>query len=81
VKIKEAYDDIEKGVRGYKVASIESGAVCLTCQLIAGKLVWKNQPTQVSGFVVDLTGKCVEGLQMNWVKYLVNQLDIDCREA
>jgi hypothetical protein len=41
----------------------------------------KNRPTQVSGFVVDLAGKCAEGLQMNWVKYLVNQLEIDCREA
>jgi hypothetical protein len=68
-------------VRGYKVASIESGAVCLACQLIAGKLVHKNQPTQVSGFVVDLAGKCAEGLQMNWSKYLVNQLEIDYREA
>jgi hypothetical protein len=80
-KIKEAYGDVEKGARGYKVASIESGAVCLACQLIAGKLVCKNRPTQVSGFVVDLAGKCAEGLQMNWVKYLVNQLEIDCREA
>jgi hypothetical protein len=24
---------------------------------------------------------CAEGLQMNWVKYLVNQLELDCREA
>jgi hypothetical protein len=22
-------------------------------------------------------GKCVEGIQMNWVKYLVNQLELD----
>jgi hypothetical protein len=47
-KIKEAYGNVEKGTRGYKVASIESGAVCLTCQLIAGKMVRKNRPTQVS---------------------------------
>jgi hypothetical protein len=75
--IKEAYGDVEKGERGYKIASIESGVVCLSYQLIAGKLVCKNQPTQVSGFVVDLTGKCTEGIQMNWEKYLVNQLEID----
>jgi hypothetical protein len=68
-------------VRGYKVASIESGTVRLACQLIAGKLVRKNQPTKVSCFVVDLTGKCVEGLQMNWVKYLVNQLEIDLQRS
>jgi hypothetical protein len=55
--------------------------VRLACQLIAGKPVRKNRPTQVTGFVVDLAGKCVEGLQMNWVKYLVNQLELDCYEV
>jgi hypothetical protein len=55
--------------------------VHLTFQLIAGKLVWKNRPTQVIGFVVDLVGKCVEGLQMKWEKYLVNQLYQDYRKA
>jgi hypothetical protein len=33
------------------------------------------------GFIVDLAGKCMEGLQMNWVSYLVNQLERDCHEA
>jgi hypothetical protein len=72
---------VEKGKRGYKVASIQNGAVCLACQLIIGKLVRKNRPTQVTGFVVDLMGKCVEGLQMNWASYLVNQLEKDFRKA
>jgi hypothetical protein len=55
--------------------------VCLAYQLIVGKLVLKNRPTQVTRFIVDLTGKCAEGLQMNWARYLVNQLEIDCREV
>jgi hypothetical protein len=76
-RIKEDYGDVEKGKRGYKVASIQDGAVCLACQLIAGKLVRKNRPTQVTGFVVDLAGKCVEGMQMNWASYLVNELEKD----
>jgi hypothetical protein len=80
-KIKDTYGDVEKGTRGYKVASIQSGTVHLACQLIARKLVRKNRPTQVTDFVVDLAGKCAEGLQMNWVKYLVNQLELDYREA
>jgi hypothetical protein len=80
-EIKDTYDDVEKGKRGYKVASIQNGIVRLSCQLIAGKLVRKNRPTQVTGFVVDLAGKCMEGLQMNWEKYLVNQLDQDFCEA
>jgi hypothetical protein len=47
-KIKDTYGDVEKGTRGYKVASIQSGTVHLACQLIAGKLVRKNRPTQVT---------------------------------
>jgi hypothetical protein len=72
---------VEKGKRGYKVASIQDGAVCLACQLIAVKLVRRNRPTQVTCFVVDLAGKCVEGMQMNWVSYLVNELEKHCHEA
>jgi hypothetical protein len=71
-RIKDTYGDVEKGTRGYKVACIQSGAVHLAYQLIKGKLVRKNRPIQVTGFVVDCTGKCVEGLQMNWAKCLVN---------
>jgi hypothetical protein len=53
----------------------------LTYQLIASKLVKNNLPTQVTGFMVDLAGKCMEGMQMNWVSYLVNELEKYCREA
>jgi hypothetical protein len=42
-RIKETYGDVEKGTRGYKVASIQNDAVHLACQLIAGKIVHKNQ--------------------------------------
>jgi hypothetical protein len=80
-RIKDTCGDVEKGTRGYKVASIQSGTVCLAYQLITGKLVHKNWRTQVIGFVVDLTGKCAEGLHMNWSKYLVNQLEIDYKEV
>jgi hypothetical protein len=60
--IKDTYGDVENGTRGYKVAFIQSGVVCLACQLIIGKLVRKKRPTQVIGFIVDLAEKCVEGL-------------------
>jgi hypothetical protein len=79
--IKEAYGEVEKGKRGYKIASIQDGAIHLACQLLADNLVRNNCPTQVTGFVVDLAGKCVEGLQMNSENYLVNELEKDCREA
>jgi hypothetical protein len=50
-------------------------------QLIVGKLIRKNHPTHVIGFIMDLIGKCVEGMQMNWVSYLINELEKECREA
>jgi hypothetical protein len=49
--------------------------------LIVGKLFRKNKPMQVMGFVVNLVGKYIEGMQMNWMSYLVNQLEQDCRKA
>jgi hypothetical protein len=55
--------------------------VCLSCHLIDGNIVRKNRLKQVIGFVVDLTGKCIEGMQMNWASYLVNELEKDYREA
>jgi hypothetical protein len=36
---------------------------------------------QVTGFVLDLSGKCAEGIQMNWESYLVNKLEKECRKA
>jgi hypothetical protein len=48
--------------------------VHLTFQLIDAKIIRKNHPTQVTRFVVDLTKKCLEGMQMNWVIYLINEL-------
>jgi hypothetical protein len=44
-KIKDTYGDVEKGKRGYKLASILNGTVCVACQLITGNLVRKNRPT------------------------------------
>jgi hypothetical protein len=55
--------------------------VSFTFQLIASKLLRKSHPTQVTGFMVDLAEKCVEGMQMNWVSYLVNELDKYFHEA
>jgi hypothetical protein len=57
------------------------GAVHLSCQLIVGNIIRKNHPTQATGFMVDLVGKCVEGMKMNWESYLVKNLEKECREA
>jgi hypothetical protein len=55
--------------------------VCLAFQLIIGKIVRKNRPMQVTGFAIDLAGKCIKGMQINWASYLVNQLEKYFHEA
>jgi hypothetical protein len=55
--------------------------MCLDFKLLTNNIVRKNRPKQVIGFMVDLTGKCVEGMQMNWANYLVNELEKDFCEA
>jgi hypothetical protein len=52
----------------------------LSYQVIAGKIVIKNHPTWVTRLVVELLEKCVEGMQMNWASYLVNEIEKECRE-
>jgi hypothetical protein len=55
--------------------------VHLDFQLIARNIVRKNCPTQVTRFMLDIVRKCVEGMQMNWVSYLINELKKDYHEA
>jgi len=31
--------------------------------------------------MVDLVGKCVEGMKMNWASYLVKKIEKECREV
>jgi hypothetical protein len=50
-RIKEAYNDVDKGKRGYKVASMQDGIMCLACQLIASKCIRKKHPMQVTWFL------------------------------
>jgi hypothetical protein len=51
--------------------------VQLAFQLLASKIVRKNFPTQVTRFMVDLAGKCVEGMQINWENYFINKIEKD----
>ena len=55
-------------------------AMFLAFHLVPSKIVRKNKPMQFTGFLVDLIGKCVEWMKMNWVSYLNKQLQQYCRE-
>jgi hypothetical protein len=51
--------------------------VHLYYQFIVGKIIRKNRLKLATRFIIDLAGKCIEGMQMNSVRYLVNELEKD----
>jgi hypothetical protein len=50
-------------------------------QALACKLLRKCRKYQVPVTVIATTERCVEGIQMNWETFLLNQFLIDCEEA
>jgi hypothetical protein len=71
---------VEKGKQGYKVASIQDGVVP-SLSVDHWQAHQEEQTTQVMRFIFNLAGKCVEGMQMNWVSYLINELEKYCHEV
>jgi hypothetical protein len=50
-------------------------------QALACKLLRKCRKYQVPTMVIAAAEQCVEGVQMNWETFLLNQFLIDCEEA
>ena len=46
-------------------------------QILASKIVRKNRPIQCNLGVIACVQHCVEGVQMNWSLFLLNQLTKD----
>jgi hypothetical protein len=50
-------------------------------QVLACKLLRKLQKDQFPTTVIEVIEKCIEGVQMNWVTFLLNQFLIDYEET
>jgi hypothetical protein len=61
-----------KGVHSLDVASICDHTVRFLTQALACKLLRKFQKDQVLANVIEENEKCIEGMQMNWVTFLLN---------
>jgi hypothetical protein len=79
-RMKEKFD-MYRGACGLDVASINDECIRFAMQVLACKLLRKCCKDQVSTGVIATMEKCVEGVQMNWVTFLLNQFLMDCREA
>jgi hypothetical protein len=78
--MKEKFDTF-RGKRGLDVKRINDKEVRFTTQVLAYKLLHKCRRDEVPTTVISEAEKCKEGVQMNWVTFLVNQFLQDCTEA
>jgi hypothetical protein len=69
------------GQCGLDVASICDPMVRFVMQALACNILRKCIKYQVPTTVIAATERCVEGVQMNWEMFLLNQFLIDCEEA
>jgi hypothetical protein len=70
-----------RGKRGLDVKNISDDNVQFATQVLACKLLHKCQKDEVPAAVIAAVEKCIEGVQMNWATFLVNQFLQDCIEA
>jgi hypothetical protein len=79
-KFKDKYDT-NRGEHNLDVEIINDDIFRFSMQVLAYKLLRKFHKDQVPIGVIATVVKCVAGVQMNWVKFLVNQLLMDSKEA
>jgi hypothetical protein len=63
------------------VKNISDDNVQFAMQVLACKLLHKCRKDEVPTAVIAAVEKCIEGVQMNWATFLVNQFLQDCIEA
>ena len=76
MKLKRNYD-VVRDKHAYISKTINDKFVRVAAKFLAVKMVRKNILNQCTLGVIACTKKCVEGVQMNWSLFLLNQLKED----
>ena len=70
--------NLMRGGRAYNATQIEDKPLQFTVQLLAGLVLRKCRPNQVSGSAIELADTAKDEVQYNWALYLLNQFIEDC---
>ena len=63
---------LQRGGRAYDIASISDKTLSFTASLLAGRLLTKVWPKEVTGSVIKLAIQVAEGENFNWSLFLLN---------
>ena len=69
---------LQRGGRAYDIASLTDDTLRFTASLLAGRLLTKVLPKEVTGSVIHLAIQVAEGEQFNWCLFLLNIFLQDC---
>ena len=72
---------LHRGGRAYDLTALADDTLRFTASLLAGRLLTKVRPKEVTGSVIHLAVQVVEGEQFNWCLFLLNIFLADCLAA
>ena len=72
---------LQRGGRAYDIASLTDNTLRFIASLLAGRMLTKVHPKEVTGSVINLAIQVAEGEQFNWSLFLLNMFQQDCLQA
>jgi len=72
---------LQRGGRAYDLTAIADDTLRFTASLLAGRLLTKVRPKEVTESVIHLAIQVAEGEQFNWCLFLLNIFNQDCLTA
>ena len=72
---------LQTGGWAYDITILTDDTLKFTANLLAGRVLTKVRPKEVTGLVINLAIQVAEGEQFNWSLFLLNMLQADCLAA
>ena len=72
---------LQRGGQAYDLTALVDDTLRFIASILAGRLLTKVRPKEVTGSVIHLAIQVVEGEQFNWCLFLLNIFLQDCLTA
>jgi hypothetical protein len=72
---------LQRGGRAYDLGLLADDTLRFTACVLAGRILTKVRPKEVTGQVIHLAVQVAEGVQFNWSLFLLNVFLDDCLAA
>ena len=69
---------LQRGGRAYDLTALKDQSLKFTASLLAGRLLTKVRPKEVTGSVIKLAIEVTKGIDFNWSLFLLNIFLQDC---